>query len=139
MFWKPKNSKDDVCKSLFSLSDEYQNEKRAAFRVAPIVDYPIVVTFDGHEMEVIDISAAGISCKGACSSHPTEDFITIQVNDLIPETTIEVKVVESSQSGCRLSFKNLSKKTKDQIHMYVLRAQKAFLKEKNSETNLNIL
>ena len=139
MFWKSKNSKDDVCKSLFSLSDEYQNEKRVAFRVTPIVDYPIEVTFDGHEMEVVDISAAGISCKGVCSSYPTEDFITIRVNDLILETTIEVKVVESSQSGCRLSFKNLSKKTKDQIHMYVLKAQKAFLKEKNSETNLNIL
>ncbi len=139
MFWKPKNSKDNVCKSLFSLSNEYQNEKRAAFRVTPIVDYPIVVTFDGHEMEVIDISAVGISCKGICSSHPAEDFITIQVNDLIPETTIEVKVVESSQSGCRLAFRNLAKKTKDQIHMYVLKAQKAFLKAKNSETNLNIL
>jgi len=134
LFWKQKNFNADINKSLFSLDAvEHQNEKRTAFRVVPINKYPIYAKFNGHEMEVVDISAAGVSCKGSCSGNLTEHFITIQAGSVIPETVIDVDIIESSENGCRLAFRNLSKKTKNQIHLYALKVQKTIVQEKKDQ------
>jgi len=136
LFWKRKNFSNDISKSLFSLDAvEHQNEKRTAFRVVPINEYPIRAEFNGHEMEVVDISAAGISCKGSCSGNLKEHFITIHAGNIITETVIDVDIIQSFENGCRLAFKNLSDKTKNQIHLYALKVQKTIVKEKKEQEN----
>ncbi len=99
---------------------------RAAYRVSPDPNDPVILQLDGTLTRVLDISASGISC---IASHVQPNMRYAIKLDLPTEKNIirtygDISVV-SDESIVRCQFVGLKEEEQEMLHRYVLHRQKS--------------
>jgi hypothetical protein len=128
LFWKKKKGKADTPYSL-----EYQEDRRAYYRVQPKPGEPVYLQVQGRRLPVVDLSAAGVAFR-ASGPKPGQRF-TAQLNlPAEPPASLGLEVVKSLEGGataCRII--QVGEEDWERIHQYVLRRQKEDLERRRAE------
>ena len=128
MFWKKKNDKP---KSLIETDDEV----RGAFRVQPLPKQPIPFLFMGKKIEVMDISAGGISFKNDNFPEGKIENVKFKLpgSPIVIETQLEIVRIINDKNICCSQFVDLRPEEEDQIAQYVLERQKHDLRKQKKK------
>ncbi len=127
MFWKKKTSS-------IELLDYDVVTRREAFRLQSEAMGPSVAIFNGQLVEIVDISAGGISfeCKGC---HLKERG-TIQIElpgHIIQNITLSVEILRiTDQTICHTKYIQIDEEAEEKIHQYILFRQIAALRRQRS-------
>lgn len=102
---------------------------RAAYRVVPDPDDPVILQLDGMLARVLDISANGFSCT---AKNVSEHMRYPAKLDLPTESTgisayVDVNLI-SDDGLVRCQFVGLKEDEQEKLHRYVLHRQKAAIK-----------
>lgn len=121
MFWKKKKIIDIEIKG-----DE--KDSRAAFRIKPDLERPLILTVQGNSYHVTNISGTGCCFR---SNQFAEGAIlagTIRIpsEDII--FPVSIRIVARQRDVCRCEFSKISFSAENAIHAYVLEAQKKMIR-----------
>ena len=115
MFWRKKTSNEELF--------EYElSTRRGAFRLQSEAMGPAVAIFNDSLVEIIDISAGGISfeCKGC----KLNDIGTVQIElpgHIIQSINLSVEILRiSEETICHTRFTEIDEATEEKIHQYIL-------------------
>ncbi|MEM9603671.1 MAG: PilZ domain-containing protein [Pseudomonadota bacterium] len=102
---------------------------RAAYRVVPDRDEPVILQVEGELARVLDISAGGFSCLCAGLQLNMRYRVVLDLPDEsepIEAFADVIKIDEDTICRCRLI--DLQPDVADRLHRYVLRRQKVAIK-----------
>ncbi len=99
---------------------------RAAYRVTPDPNDPVILQLDGTLTRVLDISANGISC---IAPHVKSNMryaikLDLPTEQGVINTYVDVSVI-SDESIVRCQFIGLKEEDQEMLHRYVLHRQKS--------------
>ena len=128
MFWKEKNSDKNLI--------EYESlNRRASFRYHLNEPAPVVFQL-GHQMvELIEISAGGLSFKKdgfyIGESHPVE--IILPGKRTVKVTAVLEILAIVNKTQCHAAFTKIDEDVIEEIHKYILEQQKETLRNEKKE------
>lgn len=99
---------------------------RAAYRVAPDPDDPVILQLDGMLARVLDISANGFSCISA-NVKPHMRYrakLDLPTEPGVIKTYVDINLI-TDDGLVRCQFVGLEEEEQEQLHRYVLQRQKA--------------
>ena len=102
---------------------------RAAYRVVPDRDEPVILQVEGELTRILDISAGGFSCLSAGLQLGMRYRVLLDLPDsdeTIKASADVIKVDEGDVCRCRLV--DLKDAEAEQLHRYVLHRQKVAIK-----------
>lgn len=102
---------------------------RAAYRVVPDRDEPVILQVEGELARVLDISAGGFSCLCAGLQLGMRYRVALDLPDSAEAIESFVDVIKVDDGNiCRCRLIDLTDDAADQLHRYVLRRQKVAIK-----------
>jgi hypothetical protein len=121
LFWK--KPKIDV-----ELPDD--GDHRNAYRIKPDSAHPIILSIGGDSFPVANISGSGCCFRSFVypDGYQAAGTLRIPSDDII--FPVRIHIVSKQKDLCRCEFVNISPKSADAIHAYVLEAQKALIRKK---------
>jgi hypothetical protein len=113
-------------------------ERRKWFRIQPSVAEPIILRYEGKEIHLQDIGAAGLSFgNDNFSIGPLEPSL-LDLPEMGPAIPVHLKVLTiDDKNFCHCKFKTIDKGAVERIHQYVLKRQKEILQEKKAAAEKN--
>ncbi len=127
MFWKKKTSKKN-------LLDYDFNSRRETFRLQSEAMGPAVAIYNDILVEMVDISAGGISF--ALEKCKKGDSGTIQLElpgHIIQSISLSVEILRVSENKlCHCRFTDIDEETEEMIHQYILFRQIAAQRKRRS-------
>ncbi len=115
MFWKKKTSSEELL--------EYeQGTQRVAFRLQSEAMGPAVAIYNDTLVEIIDISAGGISfeCEGRALKETGSIHIELP-GHIIRSITLSVEILRITEGiVCHTRFTKIDEETEEKIHQYIL-------------------
>ncbi len=102
---------------------------RAAYRVAPDRDEPVILQVEGELARVLDISAGGFSCLCAGLQLGMRYRVLLDLPDTTDPIGAFADVIKVDDGNiCRCRLVDLDAEAADLLHRYVLRRQKLAIK-----------
>lgn len=132
MFWKKKHTSTDEKKADKAQWIEHDSSsRRETFRYAPTDGSPLSeMTFLKKKVQVMDISAGGLSFRNIDFSENDTDRFTLDVKGLYYRSgdsrdKITLKIVHIDSSNiCHAIFQDISTAQADILHQFILEKQK---------------
>jgi hypothetical protein len=121
LFWKRKKDK----KTDLPFGLEYDEDKRAYYRVAPKTDEPLFLKAGGKRYSVVDVSAGGVAFEGAgfVPGDIVSGVLTMPPGS--PSIAVALTIVKRvSGNVVAAQFKKIKDEDREQVHFYVLKRQK---------------
>jgi len=124
LFWKDKQNSSEI----FSYES---NDRRTYFRIYPAENEPVFFLLGGKKVQVIDISAGGLSFKA--KDLKMGDFLSVEF--VLPHQNASVSALLKIKSIdrrniCHCRFNELGEDEIEAIHQYVLIRQKEMICER---------
>lgn len=117
MFWKKKKTIDVAL-------DARHSDNRAAYRIAPDSDRPVIISIDGEVFNALNISGTGIAFRAEAFDvgKRTAAMIRLPSEDRVFPVVLEV--VAKQQDLCRCCFREIHEEAENILHSYILELQK---------------
>ena len=155
MSWKTETSKWGLIKEAWSrlvqkqkdaVSDMFQfdtRERRESFRIKPSENAPVRLRFNGVQVDVLDISADGLSFKNQMFSQADVSRTCLEIPWGLPAIPVVLEIIDiDDKDVCHCKFNEIDEEGIEQIHQYVLIRQKEIIyskkKQKKGAKNLTI-
>lgn len=122
MFWKKKATID------VSL-DARHSDNRAAYRIAPASERPVIITINDESYNALNISGTGIAfrCENLEVGSRTSAMIRLPSEDRVFPVVLEV--VAKQKDLCRCSFRDIHQQAENLLHSYILGLQKLKIRQ----------
>ncbi|MEM7562314.1 MAG: PilZ domain-containing protein [Pseudomonadota bacterium] len=117
MFWKKKKTVDLALESHF-------DDNRAAFRIAPDRDNPVLVTIMGNHFKAMNISGQGVAFRAHNFAEGTRAHATIRLPSEDKIFPVVLQVVSKQRDLCRCRFTEIHEDAENLLHSYILDLQK---------------
>ncbi|MBX2884147.1 MAG: PilZ domain-containing protein [Granulosicoccus sp.] len=116
-----------------TISVSTTSTSRAAYRVVPDPDDPIILQLDGKLSRVLDISASGFSCPEGEVKQGRRYRFKMDLPTKTTELTGYVDVLPGADNGyLHCQFVELNADELDVLHLYVLARQKEAIRSLRS-------
>lgn len=116
MFWRKKKVNID-------LPDE-KTDLRAAFRIRPGSDRPLVLKVAGQSYYLVNISGTGCSFRSSALKQGMIAAGTLTMTSENVVFPVSIKVVYKQRDMCHCEFTKISGSSEEILHAYVLDIQK---------------
>ncbi len=130
MFWKKQTENEKL------FLDFQSSNQRNAFRYKHGEKNGPEIVFPGKKLQLLDISASGVSFKAENFFAGTIEDVQLDLNDSetqkMPVLSLKIKILsKDNETGvCHCCFENITEEQEELIHQYVLNKQKAAIKKK---------
>ncbi len=102
-----------------------EQSSRAAYRVVPDRDEPVILQVEGELARVLDISAGGFSCLCSAVQLGMRYRVMLDLPGASDEIVAFADVIKVDDGNiCRCRLVDLEPAAADNLHRYVLRRQK---------------
>jgi len=117
LFWKKK-------KTINVALDARHSDNRAAYRIAPDSDRPVIISIDDETFNALNISGTGIAFRSDTFEvgKRTAAMIRLPSDDKVFPVVLEV--VAKQQDLCRCCFREIHEEAENLLHSYILELQK---------------
>lgn len=107
--------------------------RRKAFRLCPSEADPIIITFMGKSVSLIEISAGGASFNNQGFKQGDSDNVRFSLYGQRHPVSAVMEVISIGEPDvCHCRFSDISEESQETIHRYVLLMQRKYLsKNKN--------
>lgn len=101
-----------------------EKDNRAAFRIRPSSDRPILLKAAGNSCYLVNISGTGCSFRSSSFDEGAlaAGTLTISSDNIVFPVTI--RVVRKQRDRCHCEFTKISASAQEMLHAYVLDVQK---------------
>lgn len=128
MFWKKQQKNNEI------IIDNNSSNQRDAFRYQSENSNSIELKFMGKKVNLLDISAGGVSFQNADFSVNESDLVDLDLNfpgmKRVPVLSFEIKIISIDKKNiCHSIFEKISIDEEEILHEYILKQQKKKLKE----------
>ncbi len=117
MFWKKKKTIDVAL-------DARHSDNRAAYRIAPDSDRPVIISINDESYNALNISGTGIAFRSEKFEvgKRTSALIRLPAEERVFPVVLEV--VAKQKDLCRCSFREIHQEAENLLHNYILELQK---------------
>lgn len=122
MFWKNKKTIDVTL-------DARHNDNRAAYRIAPESERPVIITINDESYDALNISGTGIAFRSQKfeTGSRAKAMIRLPREDRVFPVVLEV--VAKQKDLCRCSFRDIHQEAENLLHSYILELQKSKIRQ----------
>lgn len=117
MFWKKKKTLDIALNVRHS-------DNRSAYRIAPDVSRPVIITIRGNSFNALNISGTGIAFRSHGFSVGESIAATIRLPSEDRIFPVVLEIVAKQNDLCRCSFTEIHEDAENLLHSYILELQK---------------
>ncbi len=117
MFWKKKKIIDVALEARHS-------DNRAAYRIAPDSDRPVIISIDGEAFNALNISGTGIAFRCAAFEVGKRTAAMIRLPSQERVFPVVLEVVAKQKDLCRCCFREIHEEAENLLHSYILELQK---------------
>ncbi len=126
MFWK-KSEAVDV--TLVSAHDD----NRAAYRIAPDENRPVILSIEGEDYPVCNVSGTGVAFRapGFDAGFKSRAMLRLPSEERVFSVVIEV--VAKQGELCRCCFREIHEDAENLLHSYILDLQKMKIRQRRKQ------
>ena len=127
MFWKKK-------KTIEIALDAQHSDNRAAYRIAPDSDRPVLITINGENFNALNISGTGIAFRSQKFDTGSRSAAMIRLPDDGKVFPVVLEVVAKQEDLCRCCFRDIHQEAENLLHSYILELQKAKIRQNHGHS-----
>ena len=122
MFWKKKERIEVEL-------DSRHGDNRAAYRIAPDEELPVILKIGGEEFKAQNISGTGVAfrCERLEQGSRSAAMVRVPTDKRIFPVVIEV--VAKQGDLCRCRFRDINEQAENLLHAYILELQKRKIRQ----------
>ncbi len=124
MFWKKKKKVDVVL-------DARHDDNRAAYRIAPDLTQPVIISIMGNSLHALNVSGTGVAFRSHNFTVGTQSAATIRLPCEDKIFPVVLEVVAKQADLCRCSFVEIHEDAENLLHSYILELQKRKIRHNN--------
>lgn len=117
MFWKKKKTIDVAL-------DARHSDNRAAYRIAPDSDRPVIISINDESYNALNISGTGIAFRSEKFEVGSRTSAMIRLPTEERVFPVVLEVVAKQKDLCRCSFREIHQEAENLLHSYILELQK---------------
>ncbi len=117
MFWKKKKTIDVAL-------DARHSDNRAAYRIAPDSDRPVIISINDESYNALNISGTGIAFRSEKFEVGKRASAMIRLPAEERVFPVVLEVVAKQKDLCRCSFREIHQEAENLLHNYILELQK---------------
>jgi hypothetical protein len=122
LFWKKKKTIDVAL-------DPKHNDNRAAYRIAPDSDRPVILTIAGQSFNALNISGNGAAFRAQDFEPGSRAAATIRLPGEERVFPVVLEVVSRQGDLCRCCFRDIHQDAENLLHSYILELQKSKIRQ----------
>lgn len=122
MFWKKKEKIEVEL-------DSRHSDNRAAYRIAPDDERPVILKIDGEEFKVQNISGSGVAFRCEHLEQGSRSAAMVRVPTDRRVFPVVIEVVAKQEDLCRCRFQDINEQAENLLHAYILELQKRKIRQ----------
>jgi len=122
LFWKKK-------KTIEVTLDSRHSDNRAAYRIAPDSDRPVIVSIKQDNFKALNISGTGIAFRADQFEVGNRWSAKIRLPGEGRIFPVVLEVVAKQADLCRCSFRDIHEEAENLLHSYILELQKLKIRQ----------
>ena len=122
MFWKKKEKIDVEL-------DLRHSDNRAAYRIAPDSDRPVILTIDGDDFNALNISGNGVAFRSERFEVGSRRTAMVRLPTDPRVFPVVFEVVAKQKDLCRCCFHDIHEEAENLLHAYILELQKLKIRQ----------
>lgn len=122
MFWKNKKTIDVAL-------DARHSDNRAAYRIAPDSERPVIISINDESYDALNISGTGIAFRSEKIEVGTRYSAMIRLPSEERVFPVVLEVVAKQKDLCRCSFREIHQEAENLLHSYILELQKLKIRQ----------
>ena len=126
MFWKKKETIEVEV-------DSRHSDHRAAYRIAPERERPVVIKINGEQFNALNISGSGVAfrCDALEVGSRSAAMVKLPTDSRVFPVVIEV--VARQKDLCRCRFRDIHEEAENLLHSYILELQKCKIRQNHGQ------
>ena len=126
MFWKKK-------KTIEVALDSRHSDNRAAYRIAPDSDRPVIISIKDEDFSALNISGTGIAFRADRFEVGSRHAAKIRLPDKGKVFPVILEVVAKQKDLCRCCFRDIHQEAENLLHSYILELQKSKIRQNHGQ------
>lgn len=122
MFWKKK-------KTIEVALDSRHSDNRAAYRIAPDSDRPVIISIKENTFKALNISGTGIAFRADKFEVGSRWAAKIRLPGEGRVFPVVLEVVAKQSDLCRCCFRDIHEEAENLLHSYILELQKLKIRQ----------
>ena len=122
MFWKKKETIELEL-------DSRHNDNRAAYRIAPDGERPVIISIDGEDFKALNISGSGVAFRSNRLEVGKRCTAMVRLPSETSVFPVVLEVVAKQKDLCRCCFRDIHEDTENLLHAYILKLQKLKIRQ----------
>ena len=125
MFWKKKERIEVKL-------DSRHSDNRAAYRIAPDEELPVILKIGGEEFKAQNISGTGVAFRCERLEQGSRSAAMVRVPTDTRIFPVVIEVVAKQDDLCRCRFKDINEQAENLLHAYILELQKRKIRQNHA-------
>ena len=126
MFWKKKETIELEL-------DSRHNDNRAAYRIAPDGERPVIISIDGEDFRALNISGSGVAFRSNRFEVGKRCTAMVRLPSETSVFPVVLEVVAKQKDLCRCCFRDIHEDTENLLHAYILELQKLKIRQNHEQ------
>ena len=126
MFWKKKETIELEL-------DSRHNDNRAAYRIAPDGERPVIISIDGEDFKALNISGSGVAFRSNRFDVGKRCTAMVRLPSETSVFPVVLEVVAKQKDLCRCCFRDIHEDTENLLHTYILELQKLKIRQNHGQ------
>ena len=126
MFWRKK-------KTIEVKLDARHSDNRAAYRIAPDGERPVILTIDGEDFSALNISGSGVAFRSDRLEVGSRSSAMVRLPTDSRVFPVVLEVVAKQKDLCRCCFRDIHEEGENLLHSYILELQKLKIRQKHGQ------
>jgi len=126
LFWKKKETIEVKL-------DPRHSDNRAAYRIAPDGERPVILTIDGEDFRALNISGSGVAFRSQRFEVGNRSTAMVRLPTDSRVFPVVLEVVAKQEDLCRCCFRDIHQEGENLLHSYILELQKLKIRQKHGQ------
>ena len=127
MFWKKKTTIDVAL-------DSRHNDNRAAYRIAPDSERPVIISINGENFSALNISGSGVAFRAEQFDVGKRSAAMVRLPGESKVFPVVLEIVAKQEDLCRCCFRDIHPEAENLLHAYILELQKSKIRQNHAPT-----
>ena len=125
MFWKKKETIEVAL-------DTRHSDNRAAYRIAPDSEHPVIISIDGEDFRALNISGTGVAFRAEQFEVGKRSAAMVRLPGETRVFPVVLEVVAVQNDLCRCCFRDIHPEAENRLHSYILDLQKNKIRQNHA-------